>query len=114
MKERLRMSTFDDREKGFERKYVLDEEQTFKASVRRNKLLGLWAAEKLGKSGDAANAYAQEVIDSDFEHHGDDDVVGKVMADFKKAGVALSEKELRAEMERLLVLARQQIASAGH
>jgi hypothetical protein len=104
------MNTFDDRQKGFERKYVLDEELAFKANVRRNKLLGLWAAEKLGKTGSVADEYAKDVVAADFEHHGDDDVLKKVENDFKAAKVALSAADIRAEMERLMPIARQQVA----
>jgi hypothetical protein len=75
------MTNFDKREEGFEKKYALDEEQKFKAEARRNKLLGLWVAEKLGMSGDEANAYAREVVAADFEEAGDGDVVRKVMGD---------------------------------
>lgn len=104
------MSNFDDREKGFERKYAHDEETNFKTIARRNKLLGLWAAGKLGKSGADAEAYAKEVVAADFEHEGDDDVMKKVALDFQQAGVALSAKDVRGEMERLLPIARQQIS----
>jgi len=72
------MTTFDKREEGFEKKYAVDEEQKFKAMARRNKLLGLWVAEQLGLAGDAANAYAKEVVAADFEQPGDNDVVHKV------------------------------------
>jgi hypothetical protein len=72
------MSTFDKRQEGFEKKFALDEEQKFKAEARRNKLLGLWAAELLGKTGDDAAAYAKEVVASDFEEAGDTDVLRKV------------------------------------
>jgi hypothetical protein len=75
------MSTLDKREEGFEKKFALDEEQKFKAEARRNRLLGLWAAEKLGITGDAATAYAKEVVAADFEEAGDADVLRKVMAD---------------------------------
>ncbi len=99
------MTTFDKREEGFEKKFALDEEQKFKAEARRNKLLGLWAAEKLGISGDAAASYAKEVVASDFEESGDADVVRKVMKDFGAKGVAVSESDLRAKMTELLAQA---------
>ena len=83
------MTTFDKREEGFEKKFALDEEQKFKAMARRNRLLGLWAAEKLGLSGDAATAYAKEVVAADFEEAGDDDVQNKVVKDFAAKGVAM-------------------------
>jgi len=104
------MSSFDDREKGFERKYVLDEELAFKTTVRRNKLLGLWAAQKMGKTSAEAEAYAKDVVAADFEHHGDDDVLNKVLKDFQAAKIAIPADQIRAEMERLMPLARQQIA----
>ncbi len=85
------MTTFDKREEGFEKKYALDEEQKFKAEARRNRLLGLWAAEKLGLSGDAANTYAKEVVAAEFEEAGDADVVRKVMGDLTAKGVAITE-----------------------
>jgi hypothetical protein len=103
------MSSFDKREEGFEKKYALDEEQKFKAMARRNRLLGLWAAEKLGITGDAATAYAKEVVAADFEQPGDNDVVHKVMRDLAAKGVALTEPQLRAKMDELLVQAIQQV-----
>ena len=103
------MSTFDKRQEGFERKYALDEEQKFKAEARRNKLLGLWAAEKLGISGDAAAAYAKEVVASDFEESGDADVVRKVLGDLTAKGVAVTEPELRVKMDELMATAVMQV-----
>ena len=104
------MSTsFDKREEGFEKKFALDEEQKFKAEARRNKLLGLWVAEKLGISGDAANAYAKEVVAADFEEAGDADVVRKVMGDLSAKGVSISTDEIRAKMNELLAEAIAQV-----
>jgi hypothetical protein len=104
------MSTsFDKREEGFEKKFALDEEQKFKAEARRNKLLGLWVAEKLGISGDAANAYAKEVVVADFEHPGDADVVRKVMGDLSAKGVALTEEQVRTQMDALMAEAIAQV-----
>jgi hypothetical protein len=99
------MTTFDKREEGFERKYALDEEQKFKAEARRNRLLGMWVAEKLGLSGDDAVAYAREVVAADFEEAGDADVVRKVTADLAAKGVALSEGEIRVKMDELFARA---------
>src|SRR5260370_7773608 len=96
------MSTFDKREEGFEKKYALDEEQKFKAEARRNRLLGLWAAEKLGISGDAATAYAKEVVAADFEEAGDGDVLRKVMGDTTAKGLALPDHHLRVTMHNLM------------
>ena len=103
------MSSFDKREEGFERKFALDEEQKFKAEARRNKLLGLWAAEKLGLTGDAATAYAKEVVAADFEEAGDKDVQDKVMKDFAAKGVATTTAEVRAKMDELMALAAAQV-----
>jgi hypothetical protein len=105
------MSDFSDREKGFERKFALDEEQRFKATARRNKLLGLWAADKLGKSGDEAEAYAREVVAADFLEAGDDDVLRKVKADFDAAGVDQSEHQIRRTMDELMAQAIEQVRS---
>jgi hypothetical protein len=103
------MTTFDKREEGFEKKYALDEEKKFKAEARRNRLLGLWAAEKLGMSGDAATAYAKEVVASDFEEAGDGDVVRKVLGDLKAKGVAVTEQQLRVTMDQLMAQAVAQL-----
>lgn len=105
------MTTFDDREKSFEAKFKHDAELRFKVVARRNKLLGLWAAEKMGVTGEAAAAYAKEVIASDFEEPGDDDVLRKVLADFGQKGMEMSDQQLRKEMERLLEVARREIVS---
>ena len=101
------MTTFDKREEGFEKKYALDEEQKFKAEARRNKLLGLWVAEKLGLSCDEANAYAKEIVASDFEEAGD--VVRKVLGDLAAKGVALTEPQLRVKMDELMAQAILQV-----
>jgi hypothetical protein len=103
------MTTFDKREEGFEKKYALDEEQKFKAEARRNKLLGLWVAEQLGIAGDAANAYAKEVIAASFEQPGDSDVVHKVTRDLGAKGVAITEAQLRARMAELMAQAILQV-----
>lgn len=105
------MSTFDDREKGFENKFKHDQELTFKAEARRNKLLGLWAAELLGLSGADAQAYAAEVVQSDFEEPGDDDVLRKVLGDLQAKNVDKSEHQVRRAMDDLMVTAREQIMS---
>ncbi|HSV29491.1 MAG TPA: DUF1476 domain-containing protein [Candidatus Omnitrophota bacterium] len=102
------MTTFDDRERAFEAKYRLDQEVAFKVNMRRDKLLGLWAAEKFGLSGDAAKAYALSVVDAEFSEP-DHDVGHKVMRDFVERGVAMDEDDLRREMGRLLEVARTQI-----
>ena len=103
------MSTFDKREEGFEKKFALDEEQKFKAEARRNRLLGLWAAEKLGLTGDAATDYSKEVVAADFEEAGDQDVQNKVVKDFAAKGVAISAPEVRAKMDELMAAAVAQV-----
>jgi|SRR5690349_756779 hypothetical protein len=103
------MTTFDERERAYERKFALDEELRFKSTVRRNKLLGLWAAEKLGKSGADADAYAKEVIRADFQQPGDEDLVAKLRQDFQAAGVAQTDDQIRAAMTELMASAIIQI-----
>ena len=103
------MSSIRDRQEGFEKKFAMDEELKFKAMARRNKLFGLWAAEKLGKTGADADAYAKEVVRADFEEAGDNDVFRKVRADFDAAGVAQSDHEIRIIMDELLATAVDQI-----
>jgi hypothetical protein len=103
------MTTFDKREEGFEKKYAVDEEQKFKAMARRNRLLGLWVAEQLGITGDAATAYAKEVVAADFEQPGDNDVVHKVMRDLTAKGIAITEPQLRVKMDELLATAILQV-----
>ena len=104
------MTSFDEREKGFERKYAHDEELAFKTTARRNKLLGLWAAAKMGKTGNEIDGYAKDVVMADFECEGDSDVIGKLLRDFSDAGITMDEAEIMKEMERLIPIARQQIA----
>ena len=103
------MTTFDKREEGFEKKFALDADQKFKAEARRNRLLGLWAAEKLGISGDAATAYAKEVVAADFEEAGDADVLRKVLGDLTAKGIAITEPELRVKMDELMATAVMQV-----
>lgn len=101
-----------DRQEGFEKKFAMDEETKFKAMARRNKLLGLWAAEKLGKTGTDADAYAKEVVQADFEEAGDNDVFRKVRTDFDAAGVVLSDSQIRSTMDDLLAAAAEQIKNS--
>ncbi len=103
------MPSFDDREKGFEAKYSHDQELNFKITIRRNKLLGLWAAGELGKTGADAEAYAKEVIASDFEKPGEDDIVGKVADDFKAQGIAIDSDAVRRKLHHLGDEAAQQL-----
>jgi hypothetical protein len=103
------MTTFDKREEGFEKKFAIDEELRFKAMARRNKLLGLWAAGKLGLTGAEADAYSKEVVMADFEEAGDDDVFRKLRKDFDAKAVAQSDHEIRRAMNELLEQAVAQI-----
>jgi hypothetical protein len=103
------MTTFDKREEGFEKKFAHDEELRFKANARRNKLLGAWAAEKLGLAGPAAEAYAKEVVMADFEEAGDNDVFKKLRKDFDAKGVAQSDHQIRRTMDDLMEQAIAQI-----
>jgi hypothetical protein len=106
------MATFNDREKAFEDKYKHDQDLQFRTMVRRNKLLGLWVArELLGLEGDAVEAYAKEVVASDFEQPGPDDVVLKIMSDLQAKGVDYSEHRLRHRMDELMAEAKHQIMS---
>ncbi|MCR9123841.1 MAG: DUF1476 domain-containing protein [Phyllobacteriaceae bacterium] len=98
-----------DRKDAFENKFAHDAELRFKAEARRNKLLGLWAAELLGKTGDDADAYAKEVIAADFEEPGDEDVFRKVRGDFDAAGVDQSDHQIRRTMDELMVRAAEEI-----
>jgi hypothetical protein len=103
------MTTFDKREEGFEKQFAHDEELKFKATARRNKLLGLWAAEKLGLTGTAADAYSKEVIIADFEEAGDEDVFRKLRKDFDAKGVSQSDHQIRRTMQELMATAVAQI-----
>ena len=103
------MTTFDDREKAFEAKYALDQEQEFKAIARRNRMLGLWAAEKMGLSSESADQYAAAVVRADFEQPGDEDVFRKVAGDFKASGLSVSEGEIRSKIDELASIAREEI-----
>ncbi len=103
------MTTFKDRENAAEAKYARDKEMSFKVNARRNKLLGLWVAEKLGKSGTDAESYAKEVVVADFDAPGDEDVFKKVFTDLEAAGAGISEHRVRRKMEELLETASEQI-----
>jgi hypothetical protein len=103
------MTSMKDREEGFERKFAHDEELRFKAMARRNRQLGMWVAEKLGKTGADAEAYAKEVVVADFVEAGDEDVVRKVKTDLEAAGAQVSDHQIRRKMEELLAVAIQQM-----
>jgi hypothetical protein len=103
------MTTFDKREEAFEKKFALDEEQKFKALARRNRLLGLWAAEQLGLSGDATSTYAREVVAAEFSEGGDAAVVRKVMGDLAAKSAAITEAQIGLKMDELMALAIAQV-----
>jgi hypothetical protein len=105
------MTSFDQREEGFEKKFALDEEQRFKAQARRNKLLGLWAAEQLGLSGEDAAAYARDVVAADLQEAGDGDVLRKVAGDLSAKGV--TEQQVRLKMDELIATAILQIKTGS-
>ena len=106
------MSGFDKRREGYESKFAHDQDLKFKATARRNKLLGLWAAEKMGLTGEAADAYAKEVVKADFEEAGDEDVFRKVRGDLDAKKVEVSDHQIRREMEELMAKAVEQITSS--
>jgi hypothetical protein len=105
------MSSFDKREEGFEKKFAHDEELKFKAHARRNKLLGLWAAEKLGLTGADAEAYAKEIVMVDFEEPGSEDIFRRLRKDFDDKAVAQSDHQIRRTMEEMLARAMTEIAA---
>ena len=107
------MTSFDKREEGFEKQFAHDEELKFKAGARRNRMLGLWAAEKLGLSGAQAEAYAKEVILADFEEPGDHDVFRKIRKDFDAKGIAQSDHQIRRTMDELMAKAVAEIKARG-
>lgn len=107
------MSTFDKREQGFESKFAHDEELRFKATARRNKLLGLWAAELLGHEGGKAEEYAKEVVRADFEEPGDEDVFRKIREDFDANNIDQSDHQIRRTMDELMATAVDQLQEEG-
>jgi hypothetical protein len=106
------MTIFEDREKGQEQKFRHDQELAFKIKARRNRLLGIWAAERLGMRNDVVAAYAEEIVAADFQKPGDDDIVEKVLGDLRAKGVGVSEAQLRDELRRLADAARKQIVGS--
>ncbi|WP_306250617.1 DUF1476 domain-containing protein [Parvularcula sp. IMCC14364] len=103
------MNSFDDRQDRFEKEFAHSAELQFKVDARRNKLVGLWAAELLGKSGDEAAEYAKSVVIADLEEAGDEDVFRKLRADLDQAPKPVSDKEIRSKMDELMPVAKQQI-----
>ena len=106
------MTTFDDREKAFENKFAHEAELEFRITARRNKLLGLWAAEKMGLNADSADQYASAVVKADFEQPGEEDVYRKIAQDLEGSGLVVSEGEIRRKMDELASIAREQIRNA--
>ena len=103
------MSTFDQREESFEKRFVHEEELHFRAEARRNKLLGLWAAEKLGKSGAEAQSYADALVAAEVTPHADETVISRILSDFQAAGVAQSEHQIRRTMDEFLAQAEAEV-----
>lgn len=109
------MTTFNDRERSFEKKFQHDQELQFKVNARKNKLLGLWAAGLLGKTGADAEAYAKDVVMADFEKPGDSDVIHKLMKDLAAAGKPMEDHTIRKQGERLMIEAKKQVmAEVSH
>ena len=106
------MTTFDDREKAFENRYARDQEMQFKIIARRNRLLGMWAAKKMGLTDAEADAYAKDVIRSDFEEAGDEDVIRKLLGDLTSAGADVTDSDLRQQLEFKTVEARRHFIEA--
>ena len=107
------MTTFDKREEGFEQQFAHDEELKFKATVRRNKWLGLWAAQKLGKGAQEADEYASELIAAELDENGDDLVFKKIRADFDAAGIDQSDHQIRRQMEEFFAKATEEIITVA-
>jgi hypothetical protein len=103
------MTDFSDRQKGEERKFAMDEETAFRVHARRNRLLGQWAAAKMGLTAEETDAYAKEVVQADFEEAGDEDVIRKVLGDLTSAGVEIDDAAVRAALEDKSVEARRQL-----
>jgi hypothetical protein len=105
------MTTFDEREQGYEAKFAHDQDMEFKAHARRNRLLGIWAAELMGLQKQHLEDYAKAVVKSDLDQRGEEDVLRKVFEDLKGAGVAIGERDVRLRMDELMAIAREQIKS---
>jgi len=103
------MTTFDDRERGFETKFAHDQEMMFRITARRNRLLGAWAAKLMGLTAEEADAYGKAVVQADFEEAGDEDVIRKLLGDLTSAGVEMDEARIRAELGEKMIEARRQL-----
>jgi hypothetical protein len=106
------MTTFDDRENAFENKFAHDQDMAFRVTARRNKLIGQWAAQKMGLTAEETDSYAKSVVQADFEEAGDEDVIRKLLGDLIAAGVDTSDEDVRAAMAELMVEARRQLMEA--
>jgi hypothetical protein len=106
------MTTFDDRERAFENQYAHDQEMQFRIQARRNRLLGEWAAEKMGLTAEETDAYAKAVVQADFEEAGDEDVIRKLVGDMTSAGIDIDEPGVRAALEEQAAIARRQFMEA--
>ncbi|ARS25709.1 DUF1476 domain-containing protein [Sphingomonas sp. KC8] len=106
------MTTFDDRERGFETKFAHDQEMAFRVTARRNRLIGAWAAEQMGLTPEETDAYAKAVVQADFEEAGDEDVIRKLLGDLVSAGVDTDEAVIRTALEAKTVEARRQLMEA--
>jgi hypothetical protein len=106
------MTTFDDRENAFENKFAHDQDMAFRVTARRNKLIGQWAAQKMGLTAEETDSYAKSVVQADFEEAGDEDVIRKLLGDLIAAGVDTSDEDVRAAMGDLMVEARRQLMEA--
>jgi hypothetical protein len=106
------MTTFDDREKAFENKFAHDQEMAFRITARRNRLIGQWAAAKMGLTPEEADAYSKAVVQAEFEEAGDEDVIRKLLGDLTSAGVEVSEAEIRGELDLKQIDARRQLIEA--
>ncbi|MFM8541676.1 MAG: DUF1476 domain-containing protein [Chakrabartia sp.] len=106
------MTTFDDRENAFENKFAHDQDMAFRVTARRNKLIGQWAAQKMGLTAEETDSYAKSVVQADFEEAGDEDVIRKLLGDLIAAGVDTTDEDVRAAMSDLMVEARRQLMEA--
>ncbi|URW74401.1 DUF1476 domain-containing protein [Sphingomonas donggukensis] len=106
------MTSFDDRERAFETKFARDEEMAFRVTARRNRLVGQWAAQKMGLTPEETDAYSKAVVQADFEEAGDDDVIRKLLGDLTAASVEIDEGEVRRALEEATVDARRQLMEA--
>jgi hypothetical protein len=106
------MTTFDDREKAFENKFAHDQEMAFRITARRNRLIGQWAAAKMGLTAEETDAYAKAVVQAEFEEAGDEDVIRKLLGDLTSAGIDVSDAEIRGELDLKLIEARRQLIEA--